>query len=172
MNNTYLQTAAQFINLNTLLIIIAFFAGAWIAHRVTTRRKPPADFNIRFYTDASSQGSHGVINVTNRKLGLIERDVNFVLEGVTTPPMLTPVLLDKIWTAAQAQGYTPHGLPDALEVNHHAETPMIPKLDDLVGNTKLGGFEASAEEFGHLQATVNAAAPAVIPESLRSTKAA
>jgi hypothetical protein len=97
---------------------------------------------IRFYTDAAVHGSHGKIRVTNRRKGLDNKVVNFVFVGLVTPPDLTPSLMEYIWTEAKAQGYVPHGLVDALEVNNAEEEPaavLTPaQMSEAVNLQELG----------------------------------
>lgn len=81
------------------------------------------DLEVRFYTAAAADGSHGRIRVSHRRLGLVERDVNFVFVGLTTPPDLTPELLVHVFSEARAQGYVPHALVDCLEENRHQAQP-------------------------------------------------
>lgn len=72
---------------------------------------------IRFYTDAAAHGSHGKIKVSNRRLGLDNKVVNFVFVGMTNPPAFTPSLVEYIWNEARAQGYMPLEFIGMLEVN-------------------------------------------------------
>lgn len=63
---------------------------------------------VKFYQDAKPHGRHGSINVTNRRLGLVEKDVDFVFVGITTPPALSPRTINDIFEAANDQGYIIH----------------------------------------------------------------
>lgn len=68
------------------------------------------DTSIRicFHKEAIYFGEHGVIKVTNKKMGLVEQDISFVFVGVTTPPPLNLDTYVRIWEEAKNQGYIPH----------------------------------------------------------------
>lgn len=66
------------------------------------------ELKICFHKEAIYFGEHGTINVTNKKLGLVEQNIVFVFVGITTPPVLDLTTYIRIWEEAKAQGYIPH----------------------------------------------------------------
>lgn len=75
------------------------------------KRTPPktyAGLSVKFHHEANLFGEHGKLNVTNKKMGIIESPVIFVFPGVTTPPKLELGLLEYVWEQAKNQGYIPH----------------------------------------------------------------
>ncbi|BBU33410.1 hypothetical protein BTHE68_71440 (plasmid) [Burkholderia sp. THE68] len=105
------------------------------------------DLQILFFVDAAPHGSHGKIRVSHRKLGLVERAVNWVAVGVTTAPEPTPSLLEHIWREAYAQGYVPHTLVGCLEDN----LPVAAPAEDAVPERGVPAVfrQAHANVIGH-----------------------
>lgn len=62
---------------------------------------------VRFYREAAPHGSHGKIVVNSKQHELLDREVNFVFEGMTNPPKMSPQVLSYVWEQALEQGYMP-----------------------------------------------------------------
>lgn len=136
------------------------------------RRTRIDDLKVHFYTEAAAFGSHGKIKVSHRRLGLVEKTVNFVLEGVTTPPLLTPSLIEHIWISAKEQGYIPLGLVDALEINAvepaTAATDVLSMIDKLAYTARVPVPEGANIPEGLFKRGAVSAAE-VNPESVEMT---
>ncbi len=65
------------------------------------------DLKIVFHKDANLYGTHGHLKATHVDSRNVEQTVRFAFIGVSTPPALTPRIVNYIWEEAQAQGYTP-----------------------------------------------------------------
>lgn len=83
------------------------------------------ELRICFHKEAIYFGEHGSINVSNKKLGIVEQDVVFVFVGVTTPPVLDLTTYIRIWEEAKAQGYIPHHISQYGKNNEVFDTSRI-----------------------------------------------
>jgi hypothetical protein len=92
-----------------------------IARRLFGRSIEVLDLEIVFHKAANHFGSHGIITASHKDLGLANEPVRFVFIGMTTPPALTPRVLEYIWEEARAQGF----LPTAVESYGHVLTTHV-----------------------------------------------
>lgn len=109
------------------------------------------ELKICFHKDAIYFGEHGTINVTNKKLGLVEQNVVFVFVGVTTPPVLDLTTYIRVWEEAKTQGYIPHHIVQYGKNNEVFDTGRI---EDNIANLS----EHSIAARNHLIAIKNASA--------------
>jgi hypothetical protein len=63
-----------------------------------------------FHIDCNHVDVHGMVRVSNRKLGIKNAAVSFHLKNTTEAPPFTPQLFLEIEAAAESQGYTVHEL--------------------------------------------------------------
>lgn len=75
-----------------------------------TGRKSTIQLEIKFHKEATPYGSHGRIEVSSKERNLKNANILFVFVGVSSPPALTPEVMNYIWEEAKAQGFTPHSL--------------------------------------------------------------
>lgn len=68
------------------------------------------DLPVKFYKEANLYGTHGWLVVSHLTENLKNVPVRFVFVGQSTPPALTPRILEYIWEEAKAQGFLPHAL--------------------------------------------------------------
>jgi hypothetical protein len=127
------------------------------------------DLEIRFHREAAGHGQHGQIRVSNRRLGLEDKVVNFVIVGMIDPPQQTPALFQYIWDEAKAQGYMPSEFVGTLLVNRRgdpaeAETPVqaydardLPAPARLLGGATLVSNDRTDPQIGHQSAGFEAA---------------
>lgn len=84
----------------------------------------PPDY---FHTEAAYHGSHGKVFVTNRRLGLVNQEVNFVFAGRQLPPDLDLFIMSYIWEQAKARGFIPHKLS---MYGFDAEAIILSEIDE------------------------------------------
>jgi hypothetical protein len=65
---------------------------------------------LKFHKDANKHGTHGHLLASHIDHKLENHPVRFVFHGLTTPPPLTPKVMNYIWEEARAQGYIPKAL--------------------------------------------------------------
>lgn len=106
--------------------------------------------DIKFHHEANFFGSHGRIVVSHREKQLEEASVPFVFVGLTTPPDLTPGLMNYIWEQAMNQGYIPVKITSYGRKN---EKPMVDFQDELqeVDATRIpaANRKAAGQNFLH-----------------------
>jgi hypothetical protein len=66
--------------------------------------------NVLFYTACNLVGEHGMVRVSNKKLGLTNASVSFFLKDNAEAPAFTPRLFNELEAAAESQGYVLHEL--------------------------------------------------------------
>lgn len=74
------------------------------------------DLEIKLHKEANLYGRHGTLIASHVEQKLQNYPVRFVFKGLSSPPALTPRILDFIWEEAKAQGYVPHRLENYGEV--------------------------------------------------------
>lgn len=92
------------------MTIFQRFAKAFFDLAFARAKNTADDVEIKFHIAANLFADHGSINVTNHRFNLDRQDVRFSFAGLTSPPAMTPKLLQDIWDAALLQGYVPHYL--------------------------------------------------------------
>lgn len=101
------------------------------------------DLEIAFHKRANLYGEHGRILASHRAENIDGEPVRFVFVGLSSPPPMTPRILEYIWEEARAQGFTPHAM-----ITYGAVLQTTPDLvpNDLVRealrNAQQGPFGA------------------------------
>lgn len=98
-----------------------------IARRLFGRSIEVIDLEIAFYKQANHFGTHGVMIASHKDLGLKNHPVRFVFIGLSTPPAMTPRIIEYIWEEARAQGFIPASIQSYGEVleTHTGLSPRI-----------------------------------------------
>lgn len=78
-----------------------------IARKIFGSSVEVLDLNLLFHKQATEFGAHGYLLVNSREHKLEEAPVRFFFRGLSTPPKMTPRLIDYIWEEAKAAGFTP-----------------------------------------------------------------
>lgn len=68
------------------------------------------DLKMAFHKDANLYGHHGHLRASHVAQNLKDAQVRFVFIGLSSPPPMTPRIMEYIWEEAKAQGYIPHEL--------------------------------------------------------------
>lgn len=101
------------------------------------------DLEIAFHKRANLYGEHGRILASHRAENIDGEPVRFVFVGLSSPPPMTPRILEYIWEEARAQGFIPHAM-----ITYGAVLQTTPDLvpNDLVRealrNAQQGPFGA------------------------------
>ncbi|BAW19199.1 hypothetical protein [Ralstonia phage RP31] len=69
-----------------------------------------ADLDIVFHKEANYFGAHGYLTASSAEHNVKDENIRFVFPGLSTPPVLTPRILDYIWEEAKAAGFIPTSL--------------------------------------------------------------
>ena len=113
--------------------------------------------NVLFYTACNLVGEHGMVRVSNKKLGLTNASVSFFLKDNAEAPAFTPRLFNELEAAAESQGYVLHELISYVRVEQSvgqvpvAEVPVAVQRP-MARTIPVGGYPAGQQaSFGSLR---------------------
>lgn len=119
---------------------------------------------VLFHTACNMVGEHGMVRVSNMKLGLKNAAVSFFLKNNAEAPAFTPRLFMDLEAAAESQGYVLHELISyiRLEPSLHAVQQHVAALEErhtpapasvmVFGPGMKGGIPAGQQTtFGSLR---------------------
>lgn len=99
------------------------------------------DLQLAFHKEANLHGEHGLILASHRKYQIDGEAVRFVFVGLSSPPPMTPRILEYIWEEARAQGFIPHALityGNVLKTNDELEPQQL--VRSALANAMTGPF--------------------------------
>jgi hypothetical protein len=109
------------------------------------------DLDVRFHKEANHFGHHGTLRASHVAQNLKDHEVRFVFVGVSTPPPMTPLIVDHIWEEAKAQGYVPHAILTYGEVLPISDLYALNDIMDRTRTPNTGSIVAirsAPEELG------------------------
>lgn len=109
--------------------------------KVFGKKQQILEVEIKFHKEANLYGRHGTIKASHKEQKLEGYPVRFVFKGLSTPPALTPNVLQYIWEEAKAQGYNPEEMLSYGEV--------LPTHNELDHNDVVSQERKDAENRFH-----------------------
>lgn len=123
-----------------------------IARNIFGRSIEVVDLPIKFHKDANYYGTHGKLQGNSVEHNLKDAEIRFVFPGMSTPPALTPRIMEYIWEEARAAGFVPTKLINYGQV--------IPTERELEARAAVSAARIAAERAGK-PATAGAMDPKV-----------